>query len=63
MLSESMRIDLARHKIGVSAICPGLTRTNLAAHSSRAGVDDEQESAFRSVFADAQASVVLWADR
>ncbi len=55
MLSESMRIDLARHKIGVSAICPGLTRTNLAAHSSRAGVDDEQESAFRSVLADAQA--------
>ncbi|WP_069159916.1 SDR family NAD(P)-dependent oxidoreductase [Nocardia altamirensis] len=54
MLSESMRIDLSRNGIGVSAICPGVIRTNLMAHGSRAGVSDEEAARFQTQLADAQ---------
>ncbi|MEV6558209.1 SDR family NAD(P)-dependent oxidoreductase [Nocardia sp. NPDC051756] len=54
MLSESMRIDLSRSNIRVSAICPGVIRTNLMAHGTRAGVSDEEAIRFRDNFAAAQ---------
>ncbi|MBJ8348993.1 SDR family NAD(P)-dependent oxidoreductase [Antrihabitans sp. YC2-6] len=36
--TQALRTELAPHKIGVSAICPGLIRTHLAANGSRGGV-------------------------
>jgi NAD(P)-dependent dehydrogenase (short-subunit alcohol dehydrogenase family) len=43
MLSESMRADLRRHRIGVSAICPGFIATGIYAASRFAGIDAAAE--------------------
>ncbi|WP_084529519.1 SDR family NAD(P)-dependent oxidoreductase [Nocardia crassostreae] len=45
MLSESMRIDLRRHGIGVSAICPGATRTGLSRHATSAALSSDASAA------------------
>ncbi len=42
MASQALRIELARHKIGVTAMCPGAIRTDLLANGKRAVlVEDE----------------------
>ncbi|MGV9411083.1 SDR family NAD(P)-dependent oxidoreductase [Nocardia sp. NPDC003693] len=55
MVAESLRTDLAPRNIGVSAICPGVTRTQLAANATLVGGrDTEAIEEFRTHFADAQ---------
>ena len=52
MLSECLRGELARDRIGVSAICPGIVHTNITVTSTFAGVDaDEQDRLRRTAFA------------
>jgi NAD(P)-dependent dehydrogenase (short-subunit alcohol dehydrogenase family) len=46
MLSECLRIEFASEGIGVTAICPTVIRTNIARHSSVAGVDRDLEARF-----------------
>lgn len=55
MIAESLRTELAPKRIGVSAVCPGVTRTHLAANATLVGSDAAATSRFRSDFADAQA--------
>ncbi|MET9606458.1 SDR family oxidoreductase [Streptomyces sp. NPDC006512] len=43
MLSECLRAELASQSIGVSAICPGIVNTNIAATSRFAGADPAEE--------------------
>jgi len=42
MATQSLRVELARHEIGVTAIAPGVIRTELLAHGNRAGLADEE---------------------
>jgi len=44
--TQALRQEFGSKGIGVSAICPGLIRTSLAANGSRAGVDDSESSAW-----------------
>lgn len=50
MLSECLRAELAAHRIGVSAICPGFVSTNITRTTRFVGVsaDDEQRMRERS---------------
>ncbi|WP_341268013.1 SDR family oxidoreductase [Gordonia malaquae] len=41
MFSESLRAELAEHRIGVSAICPGIVHTNITSTTQFAGAADE----------------------
>ncbi|MFM9377067.1 SDR family oxidoreductase [Gordonia sp. VNK21] len=41
MFSESLRAELAEHRIGVTAICPGIVHTNITRTTAFAGSDDE----------------------
>ncbi|MDR2280996.1 MAG: SDR family NAD(P)-dependent oxidoreductase, partial [Gordonia sp. (in: high G+C Gram-positive bacteria)] len=41
MFSESLRAELAEHRIGVSAICPGIVHTNITSNTQFAGATDE----------------------
>ncbi|MFK4224481.1 SDR family oxidoreductase [Streptomyces sp. NPDC019890] len=43
MLSECLRAELAGQGIGVSAICPGIVNTNIAASARFAGADEAEE--------------------
>lgn len=47
LFSESLRAELAEHRIGVSAICPGLVDTNIVSSTPTAGLDAEAEQARR----------------
>ncbi len=47
LFSESLRAELAEHRIGVTAICPGIVDTNIVASTPIAGVDAETEAAQR----------------
>ncbi|WP_198653564.1 SDR family NAD(P)-dependent oxidoreductase [Actinocorallia populi] len=48
MLSQCLRADLAEHRIGVSAICPGFVNTGISRSTEYAGLDaDAQERARR----------------
>lgn len=42
MFCESLRAELAEHKIGVTAICPGIVHTNITSVTEIAGTDDEE---------------------
>ncbi|MFC0314796.1 SDR family oxidoreductase [Gordonia phosphorivorans] len=42
MFCESLRAELAEHKIGVTAICPGIVHTNITSTTEIAGTDDEE---------------------
>jgi len=44
--TQALRVELAPHHIGVSAICPGLIRTNLATNGSRGGVTDAESASW-----------------
>lgn len=43
MASQSLRVELRRHGIGVSAICPGVINTNLIANGQRAGISEDDQ--------------------
>ncbi|WP_329411629.1 SDR family oxidoreductase [Streptomyces sp. NBC_00704] len=43
MLSECLRAELAGRGIGVSAVCPGLVKTNITGTARFVGVDAEEE--------------------
>ncbi|WP_333716668.1 SDR family oxidoreductase [Gordonia sp. (in: high G+C Gram-positive bacteria)] len=47
MFSESLRGELTEHRIGVTAICPGIVDTNIVRSTRIAGVDAETEAAQR----------------
>ncbi|GAA4005324.1 SDR family oxidoreductase [Allokutzneria multivorans] len=47
MLSECLRAELAQNGIGVSAICPGLVNTNIAATTTFVGASEAEQAAFR----------------
>jgi NAD(P)-dependent dehydrogenase (short-subunit alcohol dehydrogenase family) len=47
MLSECLRVELKPHKIGVSAICPGLVDTNITRSAHFAGVSDGEQERLR----------------
>lgn len=42
MATQALRVEMARHKIGVTAIAPGAIRTDLVAHGNRAGLADDE---------------------
>ncbi|MBJ8342020.1 SDR family NAD(P)-dependent oxidoreductase [Antrihabitans sp. YC3-6] len=44
--TQALRQEFGSKGIGVSAICPGLIRTSLAANGTRAGVDESESSAW-----------------
>ncbi|WP_246284621.1 SDR family oxidoreductase [Gordonia asplenii] len=41
LFSESLRAELAEHRIGVTAICPGIVNTNIVSNTPLAGFDDD----------------------
>lgn len=43
MLSECLRAEFASHRIGVSAICPGVVSTNIAGTARFAGADEPDQ--------------------
>ncbi|AHH96019.1 SDR family oxidoreductase [Kutzneria albida] len=45
MLSDCLRAELAEHGIGVSAICPGLVRTNITRTTTFSGVSAAEQAA------------------
>ncbi|WP_338772782.1 SDR family NAD(P)-dependent oxidoreductase [Nocardia vulneris] len=47
MATQSLRIELSRYGIGVTAICPGVIGTDLLAHGERNGITDEQQAEWR----------------
>ncbi len=47
LFSESLRAELAEHRIGVSAICPGIVDTNIVGNTPIAGLDTETEASQR----------------
>ncbi|TLF80775.1 SDR family NAD(P)-dependent oxidoreductase [Nocardia cyriacigeorgica] len=55
MIAESLRTELAPHNIGVSAVCPGVTRTQLATNATLITGDSASTEEFRANFAQAQA--------
>ncbi|HCO43687.1 MAG TPA: short chain dehydrogenase [Gammaproteobacteria bacterium] len=44
MFSECLRAELADHRIGVSAICPGIVNTAIAGNTRFVGVDEDEQS-------------------
>ncbi|MFI5783931.1 SDR family NAD(P)-dependent oxidoreductase [Nocardia sp. NPDC051570] len=55
MVAESLRTELAPKNIGVSAVCPGVTRTQLAANATLVNSGTPATEEFRAHIADAQA--------
>jgi NAD(P)-dependent dehydrogenase (short-subunit alcohol dehydrogenase family)/pimeloyl-ACP methyl ester carboxylesterase len=43
MLSECLRAELAEENIGVTAVCPGIVRTNITSTTKFVGVDQSEE--------------------
>ncbi|WP_405136602.1 SDR family NAD(P)-dependent oxidoreductase [Nocardia sp. NBC_01388] len=54
MIAESLRTELAPKNIGVSAVCPGVTRTHLATNAMLITTDAAATEQVRSQFAEAQ---------
>jgi NAD(P)-dependent dehydrogenase (short-subunit alcohol dehydrogenase family)/pimeloyl-ACP methyl ester carboxylesterase len=46
-LSECLRLELAAHGIGVSAICPGIINTSITAHTRYVGISAEEADKLR----------------
>ncbi|MDO3650674.1 SDR family NAD(P)-dependent oxidoreductase [Nocardia mangyaensis] len=55
MIAESLRTELAPRNIGVSAVCPGVTRTQLATNATLITGEASSTEEFRADFAQAQA--------
>lgn len=54
MIAESLRTELAPKNIGVSAVCPGVTRTQLAANATLITADEGNIDQVREDFASVQ---------
>lgn len=54
MATQCLRVELAPHNIGVSAIAPGVIRTDLLSHGNRAGLNDEELAVWTAKAAAAQ---------
>lgn len=54
MVAESLRAELAPHRIGVSAVCPGVTRTNLAVNATLITSESTATENVRAQFGDIQ---------
>jgi NAD(P)-dependent dehydrogenase (short-subunit alcohol dehydrogenase family) len=54
MASQALRSEFGGQGIGVSAICPGLIRTNLAANGTRGGADSADSAAWTAKLAAGQ---------
>ena len=50
MLSQCLRAELAAHKIGVTAVCPGLVRTNITSTTRFVGVSEEEQQRLQQAF-------------
>ncbi|MEV0247437.1 SDR family NAD(P)-dependent oxidoreductase [Nocardia sp. NPDC050712] len=57
MATQSLRIELRRHDIGVTAICPGVIQTNLLAHGERNGVSAAEQEQWREQVGSLQADI------
>jgi len=57
MATQSLRVEMAPHGIGVTAICPGAVRTNLLQHGQRNGIDTDQIADWSETVGAAQASL------
>lgn len=57
MATQCLRIEMRRHGIGVTAICPGAIRTELLSHGERNGVSDDRREDWRADAAAAQANL------
>lgn len=55
MATQSLRVEMRRHGIGVTAICPGVIRTELLAHGERNGIGRDRSQDWRADAAGAQA--------
>lgn len=54
MATQSLRVEMRRHGIGVTAICPGVIRTELLAHGERNGLEDDRVDEWRADVTKAQ---------
>ncbi|MDO3650683.1 SDR family NAD(P)-dependent oxidoreductase [Nocardia mangyaensis] len=57
MATQSLRVELRQHHIGVTAICPGVIRTNLLANGERNGLSPEEREQWRAEAGAAQAGL------
>jgi NAD(P)-dependent dehydrogenase (short-subunit alcohol dehydrogenase family) len=56
MATQSLRVELGRHGIGVTAVCPGVIRTELLSHGERNGISDDRKEDWRADAGAAQAN-------
>lgn len=54
MASQVLRMELRGHGIGVTALCPGIVRTELVANGRRAGLSEADEAQWREDFSGLQ---------
>lgn len=57
MASQSLRVELAPHGIGVSTICPGAVRTDLIRNGRRNGLTEEQLAEWNEKAGEAQTNL------
>lgn len=57
MASQSLRIEMRTHGIGVTAICPGVIRTELLVHGERNGLTDAEQAEWKAKAGAAQANL------
>ncbi|MBJ8342021.1 SDR family NAD(P)-dependent oxidoreductase [Antrihabitans sp. YC3-6] len=57
MATQSLRVELRKHNIGVTAICPGVIRTNLLANGERNGLTAEQQAEWKAQMGTVQTSL------
>ncbi|WP_254878956.1 SDR family oxidoreductase [Streptomyces sp. NA04227] len=50
MLSDCLRAELAKDRIGVSTICPGIINTNITRTTTFSGIDDAEQAKKRAKF-------------
>ncbi|WP_067690636.1 SDR family NAD(P)-dependent oxidoreductase [Nocardia jejuensis] len=59
MATQSLRVELRGHGIGVTAICPGAIRTNLLAHGERNGLSEQERESWRAQIDAVQSTFAL----
>ncbi|MEV6279685.1 SDR family NAD(P)-dependent oxidoreductase [Nocardia sp. NPDC051832] len=57
MATQSLRIELRQHHIGVTAVCPGVIQTNLLAHGERHGLSAAEQEKWRAQAGGLQANL------
>ncbi len=59
MATQSLRIELRPHSIGVTAICPGAVRTNLVVNGERNGISEAEREKWRAGAGAAQDTLAM----